>query len=95
MLKIVVDTNLWIRVLLGGKLTLPLLEAWQQGLFQVINSEMLLEELDVVWRRPRIQKRIKATNIALLAATCFLFVPMLLARLCRCSPFWRRMCRPR
>lgn len=58
MLKIVVDTNLWIRALLGGSLTLPLLEAWQQELFQVISSEELLEELDIVWRRPRLQKRI-------------------------------------
>jgi putative PIN family toxin of toxin-antitoxin system len=58
MLKIVVDTNLWIRALLGGKLTLPLLEAWKQGQFQVVSSEALLVELDTVWRRPRLQKRI-------------------------------------
>src|SRR5262245_18707354 len=62
MLKIVVDTNLWIRALLGGKVTLPLLEAWRQGLFQVISSEALLAELDAVWQRPRLRKRIAAQD---------------------------------
>jgi len=27
--RIVVDTNLWIRALLGGPITLPVLEAWR------------------------------------------------------------------
>jgi putative PIN family toxin of toxin-antitoxin system len=58
MLQIVVDTNLWIRALIGGKLTLPILEAWRQGKFQVISSEALLDELDTVWQRPRLRKRI-------------------------------------
>lgn len=62
MLKIVVDTNLWIRALLGGKVTLPLLEAWRQGKFQTITSEALLSELDEVWQRPRLRKHIAAQD---------------------------------
>jgi len=58
MLRVVVDTNLWIRALLGGRVTLPLLVAWQQGRFEVIVSQPLLDELDEVWRRPRLQARI-------------------------------------
>lgn len=34
--RIVVDTNLWIRALLGGPATLPLLEAWRAGKFLVL-----------------------------------------------------------
>ena len=31
MLKIVVDTNIWIRCLLGGRTTFPILRAWRAG----------------------------------------------------------------
>jgi putative PIN family toxin of toxin-antitoxin system len=58
MLKIVVDTNLWIRVLLGGRKTLPILEAWREGKFKPICSETLVTELDAVWRRPRLRQHI-------------------------------------
>ncbi len=58
MLKVVVDTNLWIRALLGGRVTLPVLEAWRDGRFEVIVSQSLLEELEKVWQRPRLRKRI-------------------------------------
>jgi putative PIN family toxin of toxin-antitoxin system len=59
-LRIVVDTNLWIRALLGGRVTLPLLEAWYARRFTVVVSEALMEELDRVWRRPRHRDRIDA-----------------------------------
>lgn len=62
MLRLVIDTNLWIRALLGGKVTLPLLEAWQAGKFEVLLSQPLLDELDKVWQRPRLRKHIKAAN---------------------------------
>lgn len=62
MLKIVIDTNIWIRVLLGGRVTLPVLEAWRSGKFQVIVSQPLLNELDRVWQRPRLKKRINAEH---------------------------------
>ena len=45
--RIVVDTNLWIRVLLGGPATLPLLEAWRAGKFLVLTSQQpLLDEYE-------------------------------------------------
>ena len=58
MLKIVVDTNIWIRCLLRGRITLPILEAWRAGRFQVIASESLLAELAETWQRPRLRKYI-------------------------------------
>ncbi len=56
--RIVVDTNLWIRVLLGGPATLPLLEAWRAGKFLVLTSQPLLDELEAVSQRPRLRKNI-------------------------------------
>lgn len=58
MLRIVVDTNIWIRCLLGGPVTLPILEAWLAERFQVVISEPLLAELAEVSRRPRLRKYI-------------------------------------
>ncbi|MCK6626841.1 MAG: PIN domain-containing protein [Anaerolineae bacterium] len=48
MLKVVIDTNIWIRALLSGPATLPVLTAWQSGKFQVVVSEALLK-----WRLTR------------------------------------------
>ena len=62
MLKIVIDTNIWIRALLGGRVTLPVLKAWQAGKFQVVVSQALLDELDKVWQRPRLKNRIHAEH---------------------------------
>ncbi|HZF13281.1 MAG TPA: putative toxin-antitoxin system toxin component, PIN family [Thermoanaerobaculia bacterium] len=56
--RIVVDTNLWIRALLGGPVTLPLLKAWRAGKFEVLISQSLLEELEAVSQRPRLKERI-------------------------------------
>ncbi|MBI3733395.1 MAG: putative toxin-antitoxin system toxin component, PIN family, partial [Chloroflexi bacterium] len=61
-LKVVVDTNLWIRAPLGGRYTLPMLEAWRQQRFETICSEILLAELDTVWQRPRLRPRISAPD---------------------------------
>jgi putative PIN family toxin of toxin-antitoxin system len=57
-LRIVVDTNLWIRTLLGGRVTLPILEAWRANRFTVLVSQALLDELEEVWQRPRLRERI-------------------------------------
>ncbi len=58
MLRIVIDTNVWIRILLRGRVTLPILTAWQTERFQLITSHALLEEYDHVWRRPRLRVKI-------------------------------------
>lgn len=57
-MKVVIDTNIWIRCLLGGRVTLPILEAWRARRFQVVASEPLLAELVEVWQRPRLRKHI-------------------------------------
>ena len=59
MLRIVIDTNIWIRILLRGRLTLPILSAWHVGHFQLITSESLLDEFSSVRQRPRLSKHIE------------------------------------
>ena len=62
MLRVVVDTNLWIRALLGGRVTLPILEAWQAGNLTIVMSQPLIDELTEVWQRPRLRNRISAVD---------------------------------
>jgi putative PIN family toxin of toxin-antitoxin system len=52
--------------LLGGKQTLPVLEAWLNKKFEVVVSQSLLDELDQVWQRPRLRKHISAEQAATL-----------------------------
>lgn len=66
MLKIVIDTNIWVRALLAGRVTLPVLEAWRDGRFQVVVSEPLLAELAEVCQRPRLKERLQAEQVELL-----------------------------
>lgn len=33
-IRVVIDTNIWIRILLGGRITLPVLDAFNQDKFQ-------------------------------------------------------------
>ncbi|MGC1307373.1 MAG: putative toxin-antitoxin system toxin component, PIN family [Phormidesmis sp.] len=57
-LRVVIDTNVWIRILLRGRVTLPILEAFNQRQFQLVMSQFLFDELHEVWQRPRLRKRI-------------------------------------
>ncbi|WP_347242523.1 putative toxin-antitoxin system toxin component, PIN family [Nostoc sp. FACHB-888] len=59
----VIDTNIWIRILLRGRVTLPILEAFNEDKFQLVMSQPLMEELHLVWNRPRLRERINP-NIA-------------------------------
>jgi uncharacterized protein len=65
---IVVDTNIWIRALLAGPATLPVLKAWEEYRFRVIVSEALLDELDRLWQRPRLRQHISPDQARLLLA---------------------------
>jgi len=56
--RVVIDTNIWIRILLKGRITLPILEAFNQDKFQLVMSQSLLDELHEVWNRPRLNKYI-------------------------------------
>ncbi|QHG16327.1 toxin-antitoxin system, toxin component [Nostoc sp. ATCC 53789] len=56
--RVVIDTNIWIRILLKGRVTLPILEAFNEDKFQLVMSQPLMEELHLVWNRPRLRERI-------------------------------------
>jgi putative PIN family toxin of toxin-antitoxin system len=60
-LKVVIDTNIWIRILLKGRVTLPILEAFNEDKFQLVMSQPLMEELHLVWNRPRLRERIDSS----------------------------------
>jgi putative PIN family toxin of toxin-antitoxin system len=68
MLRIVIDTNIWIRALLGGKISLPVLIALRENKFKVIISDALIAELKDVTQRPRLSKRIDPFDNAELLA---------------------------
>lgn len=53
-----IDTNIWIRILLRGRVTLPILEAFNEDKFQLVMSQALMNELHLVWNRPRLRERI-------------------------------------
>jgi putative PIN family toxin of toxin-antitoxin system len=57
-LRIVIDTNIWVRALLGGPFSLPVLQALYDNQFTLIISEPLLAELKEVLQRPRLKKAI-------------------------------------
>lgn len=61
--RAVVDTNLFVRALLKGKKTLPLLEAWKKGRFCLVTSEQLLAELFEVLSRPKFQRYFTVRDI--------------------------------
>ena len=63
MLRLVIDTNLWIRALLGGQVSLAILTALREGKFIAIISDALIEELQTVAQRPRLRQRIEPTDL--------------------------------
>jgi putative PIN family toxin of toxin-antitoxin system len=56
--RVAIDTNIWIRILLRGRVTLPILEAFNEDKFQLVMSQVLMDELHLVWNRPRLRERI-------------------------------------
>lgn len=63
MLRLVIDTNLWIRALLGGQVSLAILIALREAKFVAVISDALIEELQTVVQRPRLRQRIEPTDI--------------------------------
>lgn len=57
-LRVVIDTNIWIRILLQGRVTLPILVALNEDKFLLVMSQPLMEELHLVRQRPRLIERI-------------------------------------
>ncbi|MBD2070325.1 putative toxin-antitoxin system toxin component, PIN family [Leptolyngbya sp. FACHB-671] len=60
--RVVIDTNIWIRILLRGRMTLPVLEAFNRERFQLVISQPLMEELHLIWNRPRLRERINPSQ---------------------------------
>jgi uncharacterized protein len=56
--RVVIDTNIWIRILLRGRVTLPILEIFNENKFQLVMSQPLMDELHLVWNRPRLRERL-------------------------------------
>ncbi|MBK9053019.1 MAG: putative toxin-antitoxin system toxin component, PIN family [Chloroflexi bacterium] len=63
MLRIVVDTNIWIRTPSWGT-SLPILLALREKKYGLVVSAPLLEELKEVTQRPRLKKRIDAFDVS-------------------------------
>lgn len=51
--KVVIDTNLFVRGLLKGPVTMPLMQAWKEHRFKLVTSEKLMAELFEVLARPK------------------------------------------
>ena len=56
MLRAVIDTNLFVRGLLRGTVTMPLIPAWKEGHFRLVTSEELIAELFEVLARPKFSR---------------------------------------
>ncbi|MFQ4136889.1 putative toxin-antitoxin system toxin component, PIN family [Nodosilinea sp. PGN35] len=56
--RAVIDTNIWICILLRGRTTLPVLAAFNADQFQLVMSQPLFDEFHDVWLRPRLRQRI-------------------------------------
>lgn len=65
-IRVVIDTNIWIRILLKGRATLPILRAFNEEQFQLVMSQFLFDELHEVWQRPRLLKRIDYAQAVIL-----------------------------
>lgn len=51
--RVVIDTNLFVRGLLKGPVTVPLMQAWKEQRFKLVTSEKLMAELFEVLARPK------------------------------------------
>lgn len=71
MLRVVIDTNLFVRGLLKGKATLPLLQAWKARRFQLVTSEELMVELLEVLSRPKFRRYFTRDEVRELAALIY------------------------
>ncbi|MBI5303093.1 MAG: putative toxin-antitoxin system toxin component, PIN family [Chloroflexi bacterium] len=54
--RVVIDTNLFVRGLMNGPVTRPLIEAWKQKRFTLVTSEALLTEIVTVLARPKFRR---------------------------------------
>lgn len=62
-MRVVVDTNLFVRGLMQGRVTAPLIQAWRNGRFTLVTSETLMAELAAVLTRPKFRKYFALSEI--------------------------------
>ncbi|MCC5614128.1 PIN domain-containing protein [Nostoc sp. CHAB 5836] len=48
--------------MLKGRVTLPILAAFNEDKFQLVMSQPLMEELHLVWNRPRLRQQIDSSQ---------------------------------
>jgi putative PIN family toxin of toxin-antitoxin system len=54
--RVVIDTNLFVRGLLKGPVTMPLMQAWKEQRFKLVTTEKLMAELFEVLARPKFSR---------------------------------------
>ena len=62
-IKVVIDTNIWVSALINPfGYPARIRKAFEKGIFQVVVSEPILEELADVLNRPRIREKYDVTS---------------------------------
>lgn len=61
--KVVIDTNLFVRGLLKGPVTVPLMQAWKEHRFKLVTSERLMAELFEVLARPKFKRYFSKNDV--------------------------------
>ena len=61
--RVVIDTNLFVRGLLKGAVTAPLMQAWKGRRLSLVTSEELLAELFEVLARPKFRRYFTRADI--------------------------------
>lgn len=87
MLKVVVDTNLLVRMVTGTPTFSPLYRLWRAGRFELLTSALLLDELAQVLERPHLRRYLRPgadkAFLNLVRAEATVTAPALHITLCR------------
>ena len=69
--RAVIDTNLFVRGLLKGPVTVPLIQAWKEHRFKLVTSEKLMAELFEVLARPKFNRYFTRDDVQELGALIY------------------------
>lgn len=87
--RVLIDTNLLVRMVTGTPTASPLYRLWRAGRFELLISSHLLDELAQVLDRPRLRRYLRPgadkAFLALLRAEATVIIPTLDITLC-CDP---------
>lgn len=85
--RVVVDTNLLVRMVTGAPAASPLYRLWRAGCFELLISSYLLRELEKVLDRPALQPYLRPgaahAFLTLLRAEATVITPTVSLSLCR------------